>query len=53
MSPAGTSDTLSCSLPRIVNNWLTRSLLPLVAFSTEVSGRMRPENTRNMLIRPT
>ena len=53
MSPAGTSATVSCSLPRKVNSWPTRSSAFRVEFSREESGRARPLNTRNRLIRPT
>ncbi len=53
MSPAGTSLTVSCSLPRSVNSWPIRSSVFFVALNTAESGRTRPLNTRNRLIRPT
>src|SRR5438105_11188901 len=52
-SPAGTSETLSWSLPWSVKSWPTRSSVLFWTLWTEESGRNRPENTRNIEILPT
>ena len=53
MSPAGTSATESCSFPLRVNSCPTRSSVPFVALNTAESGRIVPENTRNIVMWPT
>ena len=53
MSPAGTSPTVTWSLPFMANTWPTRSSVLRVALCSEESGRTRPEYTRNRLMRPT
>ncbi len=53
ISPAGTSESVSCSLPRSANSWPIRSSVPFVALNTDESGRIVPENTRNIVMWPT
>ena len=53
MSPAGTSDSGSCVLPRIVKTWPIRSSLFCVALNTVWSGRNVPEYTRKKESFPT
>ncbi len=53
MSPAGTSETLSWSLPLSANSCPIRSSVPWVALWTEVSGRTFPLKTRNIVMCPT
>jgi hypothetical protein len=50
MSPAGTSETVSCSLPRRAKSWPIRSSVPFVALNMTESGRTFPENTRNIVM---
>ncbi len=52
-SPAGTSATGSCSLPRRVNRAWSRSSVWLRGLVSTASGRMVPDRTRSIEILPT
>ena len=53
MSPAGTSVTLSCSLPRSVKSAWSRSSLWVRGLVSMVSGLIVPDRTLNIEILPT
>ena len=53
MSPAGTSLTGSCSLPRIVVTWCSRSSVTVRPLSSDASVFTVPCSTLNRLTRPT
>ncbi len=53
MSPATSSEAVSCSLPRTVSRPCSRSSVPVRLFTRWSSGRTVPDSTRNRLTCPT
>ena len=53
MSPAGTSDTGSCSLPRITESWWSRSSCIVRPFTRVASAFIVPCSTLNRFTWPT